>query len=117
MRQLKGGSSHKSRELVIWVEGGRRGEGKGVEGDVGVGSNLMGVKGGMGGTLMGVEREVGVESILMGVEGKMGGTRMGAQAKMGGALPSPHCFDLCKAHTHPMLLGGSRGGGGGGVED
>ena len=41
---------------------------------------------------------------------------MGAEAKMGGTLPSPHCFDLCKAHAQPLLLWGSRGGGGG-VED
>ena len=53
---------------------------------------------------------------LTGAEGGIGGTLMGAGAKMGGTLPSPHCFDLCKAHTHPLLLWGSRGGGGG-VED
>ena len=53
---------------------GRRGEGEGAEGKVGMGSALQGVEG-----------------------------------EVGSALPSPHCFDPCKAHTQPLLLWGSRG--------
>ena len=45
-----------------------------------------------------------------GVEGKVGvgGTLQGVEGEVGSTLPSPHCFDPCKAHTQPLLLWGSR---------